>query len=301
MSESEMVLGVDIGGTKIAAGLVDPVSGALHERTTLKVRHSCRDLIHDLNRIITNLSMCADQKGWFLSRIGIGIAEIVTPDGEVSSRQTFDLAGERLQDCLDTDLPVTVVSDVHCAALAESRFGHGRGQDLFFYISVGTGLSSSFVVGGKPVKGEHGSALVLGTGELPLEPRPGSARHFCLERFASGKGIADRYAAETGSSVSGAADVICKVREGDDVAKRVVTEAGYALGVALATVINVLDPGLVVLGGGLGSAEGIYASWAKETARSYIWHEPARNTPIMRSALGPDSGLIGAGFYAGLC
>lgn len=296
--EWSVILAADIGGSKIAVGLVDPTSGDVLEQTQNPVEKRGQGFLSELSGRLGEMMLQAACRDIQCTGVGIGIAEIVSPDGSIASRQTFELGELKIQEGLHTRLPVTVDSDVRCAALAEARFGAGRSFGTFFYVSIGTGVSSALVIEGKVLVGAHGAALVLGSGSIPKQPRPDATDTFCLEEFASGEGVARRYRAEAGGAVSGAKDVMVRAENGDEEASRIVEEAGFAMGVAIAQAINVLDPEAVILGGGLGSADGRYREAVLAAARRHIWYGPARETPITTAHLGPRSGLVGAALSA---
>jgi glucokinase len=255
-----VALGVDVGGTKIAAARVDVVRGAVLEarrRPTAPARgpdavlQDCRALIGELGGGTVGLSVC----------------ELVGPDGRVRSAQTVDWR--------DTDLTATfdaVESDVRAAAIAEARFGAGRSAPDFLYVTVGTGISHCLMVDGRPRLGVRGSAIV--TGAPPVE------------QWSGGLGLARRSGHATAEETLA-----------DPAAAEVVEDGVRRLGVALAVLVNALDPGAVVVGGGLG-LEDSYRTRVEAAMRAAIEDPDARDLPLLPAALGADAPVIGAALYA---
>lgn len=166
-------------------------------------------------------------------------------------------------------MPVVVESDVRCGALAEWRLGAGRTYDGLFYVSLGTGVSSTLVADGRMVSGHRGEAIALGELSVPASVHPSWEGN--LESFASGAGLA--------------------ARAGD------LTSAGRALGLVLADAVALLDPPVVVIGGGLGTA----ATPLWEALRDMYLGRASRRPhppPIVQATLGPQASLLGAALFA---
>jgi glucokinase len=119
-----------------------------------------------------------------------------------------------------------------------------------------------------------------------------------LEEFAGGPGLARRYGQLSGQAPLGAEAVFAAERQGDALARTVIQSAGAALGVSLGWYVNVLDPEAVVVGGGLGTAGGLYWESLVASTRAHIWAENTRTLPIVTARLGPEAGLIGAAVSA---
>lgn len=170
-------------------------------------------------------------------------------------------------------VPTTVLSDVRAGALGELTFGHGAGAGSLFYVSLGTGLSSALVLDGRIWAGARGEAIALGELGVPGVVDP--TWNGNLEAYVSGTGVAARFAALTGAAVPGGArDVVARDAAGDEIAHMVLTTAGAALGHTLAGVVALLDPALVVLGGGLGTADTPLTASATETFDALVARRP---------------------------
>jgi len=195
--------------------------------------------------------------------------------------------------------PAQVESDVRAAALAEAIFGAGRGHRLFVYVTVGTGISCCLVQDGHPFKGAKGNALTMASSPLSTVcTHCGAKLRPVLEEFASGPAIAKRFAqatkAQNRESPERCEGVFRAAANGDTDATEILTSAGEALGVSVAFLVNVLDPEMVVVGGGLGMAGGLYWEAFQRSCREHIFSDDSRGLPIVSAKLGTDAGLVGA-------
>lgn len=260
MTANDVVLGLDVGGTKLAGGLVD-AGGRIRLKAERPTPPGDPELAGTL-ALAASLRAEAAERGWRVTAVGAGFPEYVDASGRLTSREV--LAWTR-QPAELLGAPCVVESDVRCGALAEWKLGAGAGTSGLFYVSIGTGLSSTLIADGRIVHGARGEAIALGeVGDL--------------EAYASGAGVAAR---------GGGADAL--------------ESAGRAVGTALAgTVLPLLDPPLIVLGGGLGSAETPYWTALTETYDRLAARRP--NPPsVVRAKLGADAGLVGAALFALSC
>jgi len=283
-------IGIDIGGTKIAAGVVDLASG--HVEVALKVPSpvarggeavlaACIALARDLD---------ADAG----LAIGIGVPELVSPEGQIQSAFQFAWRDTDVRSAF-TGREVSIESDVRAAARAESTFGAGAGAASMLYVSVGTGISSTFVLDGIPWSGARGNALILSSGELAMiDPETGGIVRSVLEEWASGPALMARYERMGGERGMTTLGLLELASHGDPIASRSVERAAEALGSAVGQAVNILDPELVVVGGGLGLAGGTWWDSIVASARHSIWSDLTRELPIVTARLGLDAGVVGA-------
>lgn len=288
-----IALGVDIGGTKARAALVT-AEGSLHlccETPTAAAGGADPGLTRSLALAIDVVTQSRDQ-GWQVDAIGVGMPEYVDAHGLLRSRDVmaWDVQPVELFASLGD---VVVDSDVRCGALAEARVGAGAGFGSMLYASVGTGISSTLVIDGTPWRGHRGEAIALG--ELPVERSIDTGTAANLEQFASGAAIARRYARLTGEAPEGGRGVLARADSGDRRAAGVVESAAVALGVALAWAVHLVDPALIVLGGGLGTSGG---RWADVVRESYAARCRPSAPDVVAARLGSDSGVVGAGLIA---
>lgn len=291
---SERAIGIDIGGTKIAAGVVTLDSGRVEASAKVPapvasggdaVLAACVDLVREMD---------ADGR----LAIGVAVPELVSPDGEIQSAYQFDW---RKTDpgAAFTGREVAIESDVRAAARAESTFGAGAGAASMFYVTVGTGISCTFVIDGKPWSGARGNALVLSSGELAtIDSATGSVARSVLEEWASGPALVSRYEGLGGRCGMTTGDLLTFAAQGDPIASPLVERAAEALGSAVGQAVNILDPELVVVGGGLGLAGGPWWDRIVASARRSIWSDQTRELPIVPARLGVDAGVVGAALAA---
>lgn len=295
-------IGLDIGGTKIAGGLVDPATGRVLRKQvipTLPLRGG-QAVLTDALALAAALLQAAQSDSYRVLGIGVGLCELVDLQGNVTSDFTVKWRGLPVQAEFAKLAPAVVESDARAPALAEARYGAGQPYKLFTYITVGTGISYCFVQDGRPYAGARGNALLLAsspftttctTCDTVLQP--------VLEEFAGGPALVNRYNAATGQQLTRAEEVMAAVAADDAPARSIVHSAGAALGVSVGWLVNVLDPEAVIVGGGLGSAEGLYWESFVTATRAHIWSDTNRELPILHAALGPDAGLIGAAASVG--
>jgi glucokinase len=291
------VLGIDVGGTKIAAGIVDPATGAILARETIATEAARGGSVVLDNTVALSRRLIA-AAGVRVDRIGLGIPQLVDNAGRIRSDYNFDWTNLPVRERLSTLAPATIESDVRAAARAEARFGAGAGRRVFVYVTIGTGVSYCLVIEGRPHTGANGFAIHFASSALhvPCEAC-GHVNAPVLEEIASGPAISAAYARGTGRGI-GAADLLTAATSGDAVAGDIVTAAARQLGPLVALVVNMLDPEAIVLGGGLGLAAGPYREELIASTRAHIWAESCRDLPILPAALGVDAGLVGAALAA---
>ena len=255
-------VGIDVGGTKIAAGLVELESGRLVERVALST-----DPARGGEAVLADCASLAFRLGGGELPVGIGLCELVGLDGRAASADTVDWRDLDVAVAIDSSR-VVLESDVRAAARAEARFGAGAGRSPFLYVVVGTGASVSLVVDAEPYAGAHGHAIVLGAPPV--------------EGIASGLALARRAGVERAESA-----LVDPTHAG------LVDEAALALAQVLAVLVNALDPQVVVIGGGLGG-EPSFRERVDVAMQPLVAYPALCPLEIVGSALGPDGGVIGA-------
>jgi len=287
-----VALGIDVGGTKVGFAVVDRGGTVLVERRLVNAEFADpRALLDAVAREARSLAAGVPS----IDGVGVGICELVGPDGQIESSTTIPWTRTDLEAVLSAIGPLTIDADVRAAARAEASFGAGKPYPSFGYVTVGTGISSTFIRDGEAWVGAHGTAQLLGSSVLTLPcPHCGRMLEICLEDVASGAGIVRRYRERGSAQVRGAIDVIAAADAGDEAAATVVGEAIETLGAFLGFFINLFDPHALVLGGGLAAGAENFRERAADAARSRIWAPAARSTPIVPGALGGNAGAIGA-------
>lgn len=292
-----LVVGVDIGGTKTSAGLVDP-SGALLAVRTLPTpaTRGAAAVVDTAAGLVRELA--AESGG--VAAVGIGSAGVVDPRRGMILSATAAIAGWAGTDLRGEisrllGLPVAVDNDVHAHALGEQWRGAATGYADVLLVAVGTGVGASLVLDGRV---RHGAHSVAGhAGHLPAAAAAG---RLCpcggrghVEAVASGPALLAEYRRRTASEVTRLADVARLAAAGDPVAAAVLTEGATALGSAVGGLINVIDPEVVVITGGV---TGCGAPWW-EALREAVHAETLpvlRGVPVEPASLGGDAALLGA-------
>jgi glucokinase len=290
-------IGLDVGGTKIAAGIVALNTGRVLSRKVIATRaeRGGEAVLKDAVALAESLAEEASASGRTVRGIGVGVAELVDQNGEVTSGHTIDWRGMPVRERFSRLAPALVEADVRTAALAEALFGSGRPFSLFVYVTVGTGISCCLVQEGRPYAGAHGSALIFASSPLTTTcTQCGTVLKPVLEEFASGPALVTRCHQQGATAVERGEDVVAAAAVGDPIAVEVVRTAGDALGASVGFLVNVMDPEAVIVGGGAGLAGGLYWDSFVRSAREHIWADGQRDLPILMAGLGADAGLIGA-------
>lgn len=288
----EAALAVDAGGTKIAAGLVDR-RGRVHALRTAPTGPPGAESLRRAAELGAAAAGEAAGLGFRTAGAGIGLPELVE-DGRITSAAVVGWEDDDVRAAFARYGPVRVEADVRAAALAESRLAGSGLPSVSLYINLGTGVSHCLLLDGRPFEGQHGRALMCGSALLTVLDEGANRLVGCrLEDVASGRGISERYRSFTGEEVS-AAEVFRRAGGGDPGARLAAGQAMDLLGRMTATLIDILDPGCVIIGGGLTNAPNLVEQ-VGATARAAVWSDRARQTPITAGRAGRRAGVIGAG------
>jgi glucokinase len=285
-------LGVDVGGTKTAAGLVTFPHAKVVARRVIPTQPSQggERVLEEVLHLAEDLASKARAQQLTVQGVGVGVCELVDRSGKIVSAHSLGWRTLPVRERLGGIAPTTIEADVRAAALGESLFGSGKPFHIFVYVTVGTGISSCLMIDGAPFLGARGATGTIASSPLPST---GDAPMPSLEQLASGPALVARFNQAGGRAQCGQ-DVLAAAASGDARATAVVGSAGEALGAAIGWWVNGLDPEAIVIGGGLGLSEGLYAETTIASARRHIWSELNRDLPILQAALGSDAGLIGA-------
>jgi len=292
-----LAMGIDLGGTKIAAALVSFPSGEIRARETIPTlpARGGKAVLADTVDLARRLSQQADRIGKSVVGIGIGIAELVSLNGEITSDYIIKWRDLPALETISQIAPARFESDARAPALAEALFGAGKACKTFIYVTVGTGISYCLVEDGRLFRGAHGHAIIVGSGPLTSEcSKCGAVQDQVLEEFAAGPSLVSRYNREGQTPVTTGLEVTAAAAAGDPLAQQIVRSAGDSLGNSVGFLVNVLDPETVIVGGGLGLSGGIYWDCFVASTRRHIWSDISRTLPIIPAALGNDAGVVGA-------
>lgn len=308
MTEPGPAIGIDVGGTKTAALLVDRDGTVLGR----EVRSTPAD--DERATLATMVEAARAVAGAGPAAVGVGIAAagMVDRNGRLRYAPNLSWRDVPLATHLGGELGLTAVADndVNAAAWGEYLHGAGQGARNLLMVSVGTGIGGGIVLDGRLYRGANGFAGEIGHVVVdPMGPRCGCGNRGCWEQLASGTAItrAGRRAAVRhphsslleragGDPQAVTGDVVTEAaREGDTVSRGIFVEVGHRLGVGMAGFVNVIDPDLIVVGGGASEAGDLLLAPARDAYRRSVEgvdHRP--DVPIVQAALGGDSGAIGA-------
>ncbi len=296
-NDRRITIGIDLGGTKTAAGLVSFPDAKLLAKEVVPTLPSRggHAVLADTLALARRLQSQAVGMGLSVQGIGIGLAELINLQGEITSEYLIKWRGLPVKEAFSEIAPTRFESDARAPAVAEALFGAGRHFRNFVYLTVGTGISYCLMIDGRPYSGAHGHAIMAATGAITSQcERCGHLQDQVLEEFAAGPSLARRYQEATGKSVQGGQAVTAAAAAGDTVAEEIVRSASAALGNTAGFLINVLDPEAVIVGGGLGLARGFYWDNFVTATRAHIWSHVSQGIPVIGAELGADAGIIGA-------
>lgn len=285
-------IGVDIGGSKIAAGLVEFGSPRVLARIQVPtgMQEGGGAVLQRVVDAVAAMRKAARAQGRAVSGVGLGVPELVSNEGRIASAWNFEWRGADLAAALHDDRLV-VESDVRSAALGELRHGHGRSLDSFVLVVVGTGLSCALCVGGRIHRGARGFAIHFASSDQqPVCAHCGRQSPFSLEGLASAGGMAATYARRTGAPPGPGA---LTGEDADAEGNLLFEQATTALAAGLGQIVDMLDPEALVLSGGLSRSPRFVDALARKLPAS-VFAEQARAVPLLTSALGADGGIVGA-------
>lgn len=306
------VIGIDVGGTSTKGGIVSR-SGEVVTRVQLPTDRSAAT--KSIISVVEELLLHAPESGTEVGAIGIGAAGFVEhSEGRITFSPNLSYGDPHVRAAVEArvELPVVVDNDANAAAWGEYTFGAAKGSKHLSLLALGTGIGSGFIVDGRIVRGLTGAAAEFGhTVVDPAGPPCPCGLRGCIEQFASGIAIAreGRAAAEKDPQSSiltfaGSLDAITAehvgraARQFDETAREVLRNAGTMLGVALANVVNIFDPEVIVLAGGLiRSGEPMLGS-ARDELGKRMADQRRRPVRLDVTTLGKDMGIIGAAALA---
>jgi glucokinase len=284
------VIGVDLGGTKIAVGLVDREGGVSEQRERPTPTSSQDDLLAALAAAIEELPR-ED-----VAAIGVGVpSRIDQRAGVAEGSVNIPLAGLPLREWLRDRYgrPAAIENDANAAALAEWTFGAGSGSETMIMLTLGTGVGGGLVLGGRPYRGwaELGHVVIEFDGP-PCQGTCTGRGH--VEALCSGH-AADAVARAVLGPESNARDLVARAREGDARAREALAGIGRRLGAAIGSLVNIFRADLVVVGGGFAAAGDLLFEPAREMVRREALEPLGSSVRIVPALLGPGAGLVGAG------
>lgn len=311
-------IGIDFGGTKVLAGVVNTKTGELLATSKKKTKQAGeqQQLIKRLSIVIDEAVEQAGLEMNKIKTIGIGVAGMVDREaGILLSGVNIGASNLKIAEPLVEmyGIPVKLGNDVEVATLGEMHFGAGKRCSSLVCVFVGTGIGSGIVADGKLYHGATGTAGEIGHTVLYPDGRPcNCGGHGCLEAYASRLAIARQVinGIKRGHDTTVAAEVdenkgllrsralAQAVQDGDKLVTRSVVEAAKHLGTGLSSIVNFYNPERIILGGGLVEEVGLYFNIAVEELLHRSLPIPARSLNIKKAKLGDYAGIIGAAMLA---
>lgn len=289
--------GVDLGGTKIELVALDVAGQVLWQQRVATPVGDYDGTVRAIAQLVTQAECELKQTG----TVGIGTPGAISrATGLLKNSNSVCLNGKPLDRDLAIALqrPVRIANDANCFALSEATDGAGSGCEVVFGVIIGTGTGGGVVVRGHVLTGCNSIAGEWGHNPLPwprAEELPGSAcycgQHGCIETFLSGPGLSNDFSRATGQSLS-AKDIAARAMSGDPAANVCLQRYADRLARALASIINVLDPDAIVLGGGMSNVSALYEMVPQLWTR-YVFSD-AVQTSLLPAKFGDASGVRGA-------
>jgi len=311
--ENDLVCAVDLGGTNLRAANIDS-AGRIHERARYPTPDSdkAEDIVSSIVVAVRECEAQGKQRGARIQAVPVVVpGSVQVQTGAVvnapnlSSLQGFEL-GPALEQALER--PVLLENDANAAALGEMWQGAAREHQTIICITLGTGVGGGIILGGKLWRGADGTAGEIG--HASIEPFGGvrckCGNIGCLEVYASARAIvrmAKEAIARNPESrlqmVELSAEKIFRAGvEGDELATEIFRSVGIHLGVAMANLVNIFNPEMIVVGGGVAGAWELFAHHARVEVAKRAFRVPARRCKIVRAECGDDAGLLGAACLA---
>jgi glucokinase len=310
-----LAIGIDIGGTKVAGGLVD-VDGNITHRARRDTPHRSKSpsVVEDtIVEVVAELMQIVGSDA--VAAVGIGAAGFVATDrATVVFAPHLSWRHEPLQEALHKRMamPIFVDNDANAAAWAEWRFGAAQGETHLMMITLGTGIGGGILINGEVQRGRFGIAGEFGHMQVvPGGHRCECGNRGCWEQYASGNALVREARSLFSANSPIASDLLDRVegnpgnltgplitqaaRDGDPTARELLAEIGNWLGVGIANLAAAFDPGTFVIGGGMSAAGDLLLTSARETFKRQLTGRGYRpEARIVAAQLGNDAGLIGA-------
>ena len=319
IKEAELpVLAIDLGGTNIFAAVISSQGRVMARACCLTLADEGSEAV--INRIFSLIDNLLHQRSMKLSQmdsISIATAGAIDFDrGLVTSSPHLpgwhdvplrDIVGGKYK------VKTFLINDANAAALGEHKFGAGQGVDNLIVLTVGTGIGGGIIVGGKLYSGASGSAGEIGHMTIDVNgPGCDCGNAGCWEALVSGGAVAKeairRIRQGENSSLTGvvggkienitAEEVSIEAQDGDSLASEVILQAATYLGIGLASIVNIFNPEMIIIGGGMAKIGDLLLNPAKQVVRERAFQLPAQAVRIVTAQLGDDAGMLGAAAFA---
>jgi fructokinase len=290
-------IGVDLGGTKTEAIALDPSGETLLRRRIRTPASDYAAIVEEIAALIRSIEAEIGQAG----RVGVGVPGSISPaSGCIRNANTLVLNGRPLAQDLGRALgrETRIENDANCFTLSEATDGAGEGRAVVFGVILGTGVGGGLIVHGRLLRGANALAGEWGHNPLPrmrVDEYPGPTcycgRDGCIETYLCGGALAEDYGRRSGEKIA-AEEVARRADDGDPPALGALDAYRDRLARALASVVNIVDPDVIVLGGGLSNIDRVYEGLERLVGK-YAFTD-ALATPIVKNLHGDSSGVRGA-------
>jgi fructokinase len=292
--------GIDLGGTKIECAVLDSDHNLEVVARMRLPTESDKGYEHILSQIAKLIDQVADQVGERPSKVGFATPGVLEPESQrMKNSNTICLNGQPMKKDLEEKLgiPVQLANDANCFALAEALIGAGKEYpraEVVFGVIMGTGVGGGLVVNNKIIGGHHGIGGEWGHNVLEENGADCyCGKKGCVEQVISGPALERYYEQISGSKLSLKIILEQYNAGGNEYADATIERLLGYYGKAISTLINVLDPGLIVIGGGVGNIDLLYTA-GYERIKKYIFNKGIVTTPILKPRLGDSAGVFGA-------
>lgn len=292
-----MRIGIDLGGTKIEGIALDDTGLELFRQRIPTPQHDYAATLTAICDLIREIEEYCNKKG----SVGIGIPGAISPaTNNVKNANSTWLIGQPMQQDLETRLsrPVRIANDANCFAISEATDGAGRDANIVFGVIIGTGTGAGICIARQPIIGCNAIGGEWGHNPLPWPQEnesPGRlcycGKHGCIETWLSGPGFTRSYQ-ETGTQAQTPQAIIEQAAQGHELAEKALQDYENRLARSLASIINVLDPDIIILGGGMGNISRLYENVPRQWAQ-YVFSDRV-DTRLVPPLHGDSSGVRGA-------
>lgn len=288
-------IGIDIGGTNTRVALIDEI-GAVSQRTQFPT--NVQNPLETMNEIVSCITKME------VDLVGIGVScpgpldlvnqKVLNPPN-LPGWENFELSKELSK---LTNLPVTLENDANLAAFAESTIGGGKGHSHVQFLTISTGVGSGLVIDGKIQIGAHGFAHEIANMILWNQgPQMNALQPGAIEGICSGTAITFR-AQQAGLVVSHAGEVNDLAKQGNEIAASIMEDVYTYLSNGIATIFAIIDPSIIILGGSVALKIDGFCEEIERRVKAKVYPNLAQYVRIVKSEMGEDAGLIGAGHLA---
>lgn len=301
----EYSIGIDIGGTSIKAGIIEKNGRIILQADTPTGEDNAENIT---NTVISLINKLSTESGLSNLPIGIGVPGIVTPDGSIFSfANIHSLENHPLRNILATHYTtdVRIDNDANCAAAGELLFGAAKGTRHCIFITLGTGIGAGIIINGAIYQGAHGGAGEAGHMIIvPGGRKCGCGNNGCWETYGSASAMVrtaveqsaqhpESALAKIPAGTLNAKIIEDALKNGDAFANKIFNETAEYIGIGIANLLNIFDPEIILIGGGLSHAGELILEKIRITAYA-LSNSTARGTLIEKASLGNNAGIIGA-------